>query len=56
MRKKSLHQGLIFKKKDGEMDDLFKAQDWYQGCYTSVDDQLSELQKVNLKLMRQFEG
>lgn len=46
--------GFIFKS-GGEMDTYFRSQDWYNGQNRDVNNFLTELEKDNLKLIRQIE-
>ena len=39
----------------GAMDTYFKQQDWYSGQHDNVNDFLTELEKANIKLIRQIE-
>jgi hypothetical protein len=43
-------------KSGGEMDKYFKSQDWYSGQHDNVNDFLTELEKENIKLIRQIEN
>lgn len=47
--------GLIFSA-GGEMDQYFRQQDWYQGQYTRVDQFLTDIEKENVGLIKEFEG
>jgi len=47
--------GFIFKT-GGEMDLYFKKQNWYTGQHQNVDNFLTELEKENIKLIKQIEN
>lgn len=45
--------GYIFK--TAEMIQYFKTQNWYEGIYSDVNDQLSQIEKNNLELIKRWE-
>jgi hypothetical protein len=45
--------GYIFKGAD--MKDYFAKQEWYKSKYDNVDDKLSELEKLNIELIKRYE-
>ena len=47
--------GYIFKE-GGEMEKYFKSQDWYTPEHKNVNDFLTEIEKENLKLIREVEA
>ncbi|PLX15138.1 MAG: hypothetical protein C0599_17345 [Salinivirgaceae bacterium] len=47
--------GYIFKE-GGEMDKYFKSQDWYTPEHKNVNDFLTEIEKANMKLIREVEA
>jgi hypothetical protein len=47
--------GYIFKE-GGEMDKYFKSQDWYSPQHKNVNNFLTEIEKANLKLIREVEA
>ncbi len=40
----------------GEMEKYFKSQDWYSGQHDNVNDFLTDLEKINIKLIQQIEN
>lgn len=40
----------------GKMDSYFKSQDWYYGQHNNVNGFLTDLEKVNIKLIQQIEN
>jgi hypothetical protein len=39
----------------GDMDQYFKKQDWYQGLYDNVDPFLTDIEKENIRLIKELE-